>query len=49
MTFIRMTFIVLRTIENITDKGAGTFAITLAAIDAKRDDRKAYSIAYVEA
>ena len=28
-------------------KNAATFSITLAAMDAKRDDRKAYSIAYI--
>ena len=30
-------------------KSAASFSLTLAAMDAKRDDRKAYSIAYVEA
>ena len=40
-------FTVLRTVKNIQDKNAATFSITLAAMDAKRDDRKAYSIAYI--
>lgn len=30
-------------------KNAATFSIMLAAMDAKRDDRKAYSIAYIQA
>jgi hypothetical protein len=30
-------------------KNASTFSLTLSAMDAKRDDRKAYSIAYIEA